>query len=89
MTQDDVSVGRGGDDLWVDLALYTADEVSREHLRIRRDAGSGAFKITDLSRNGTWLNGRRLAGKVETALPARSEISLGDKLKLTFEARHD
>jgi len=89
MTQDEVSLGRGGDDLWVDLALYTTDEVSREHLRIRRDAGTGGFKITDLSRNGTWLNGRRLAGKVETALPERAEISLGEKLKLTFEVRHD
>jgi len=89
MTQDDVSVGRGGDDLWVDLALYTTDEISREHLRIRRDAGSGEFKITDLSRNGTWLNGRRLAGKVETVLPVRAEISLGEKLKLSFEVRHD
>ncbi len=89
MTQDDVSVGRGGDDLWVDLALYTTDEVSREHLRIRRDAGTGEFKITDLSRNGTWVNGRRLAGKVETVLPGRAEISLGEKLKLSFEVRHD
>ncbi len=89
ITQDDVSVGRGGDDLWVDLALYTTDEISREHLRIRRDAGTGGFKITDLSRNGTWLNGRRLAGKVETALPERAEISLGEKLKLSFEMRHD
>jgi len=87
ITQDEVSVGRGGDDLWVDLALYTTDEISREHLRIRREPGSGEFKVTDLSRNGTWLNGRRLAGKVETVLPARAEISLGEKLKLTFEVR--
>ena len=65
MTQNEISIGRGGDDLWVDLALYTTDEISREHLRLRRDPASGAFTITDLSRNGTWLNGRRIAGNVE------------------------
>ena len=68
MTQNEVSIGRGGDDLWVDLALYTTDEISREHLRLRRDPASGEFKITDLSRNGTWLNGRRIAGNVEMAI---------------------
>ena len=87
--QDEITIGRGGDDLWVDLSVYTTDEVSREHLRLRRDPQTGAFKMTDLSRNGTWLNGRRLAGKVETTLPERAEISLGERLKLTFEVRHD
>ncbi len=37
MKQDEISVGRGGDDVQVNLALYTNDEVSREHLRVRRD----------------------------------------------------
>jgi hypothetical protein len=89
VTQNEVSIGRGGDDLWVDLALYTTDEVSREHLRLRRDAGSGEFKITDLSRNGTWLNGRRIAGNVEVPMPERAELSLAEMLSLTFEVRHD
>ncbi|MEO8372167.1 MAG: FHA domain-containing protein [Candidatus Solibacter sp.] len=89
MTQDAISVGRGGEDLWVDLALYTSDDVSREHLRIRRDPATGEFKITDLSRNGTRLNGRRIAGKSETVLPERAEISLGENLMLSFEKRHD
>ena len=89
VTQNEVSIGRGGEDLWVDLALYTTDEVSREHLRLRRDPASGEFKITDLSRNGTWLNSRRIAGNVEVALPDRAEISLAETLNLTFEVRHD
>jgi len=89
VTQNEISIGRGGDDLWVDLALYTTDEVSREHLRLRRDPGKGDFRITDLSRNGTWLNGRRIAGNVEIGLPVRAEISLAEKLTLTFEAHHD
>ena len=89
VTQNEVSIGRGGDDLWVDLALYTTDEISREHLRLRRDPARGEFKVTDLSRNGTWLNGRRIAGNVEMAVPDRAEISLAEILTLTFEVRHD
>ena len=69
--------------------LYTTDEVSREHLRLRRDPGKGEFRLTDLSRNGTWLNGRRIAGNVEIVLPERAELSLAEKLNLTFEVRHD
>ena len=84
-----VSIGRGGEDLWVDLALYTTDEISREHLRLRRDQDSGEFKITDLSRNGTWLNGRRIAENVEVRLPERAEISLAEVINLSFEVRHD
>jgi hypothetical protein len=89
VTQNEVSIGRGGEDLWVDLALYGTDEISREHLRLRRDPETGVFKVTDLSRNGTWLNGRRIAGNVEVALPGRAEISLAEVLKLTFEVHHD
>ena len=88
MAQNEVSIGRGGDDQWVDLALYTSDEISREHLRLRRDP-NGEFKITDLSRNGTWLNGRRIAGNVEVAVPERAEILLAEILSLSFEVRHD
>jgi len=87
VTQNEVSIGRGGEDLWVDLPLYTTDEVSREHLRLRRDADTGAFAITDKSRNGTWLNGKRLARDVEATLGDRAEIKVAEGLKLNFEAR--
>jgi FHA domain len=89
VTQNEVSIGRGGEDLWVDLALYTSDEISREHVRLRRDPASGEFQITDLSRNGTWLNGRRVTGNVEVVLPERAEIRLAEVLSLSFEMRHD
>jgi FHA domain len=89
MTRSEVSVGRGGEDLWVDLAVNTTDEISREHVRLRRDSANGVFKITDLSRNGTWVNGRRLARNVEVPLPERAEINLAETLKLSFEARHE
>jgi hypothetical protein len=87
VTQNEISVGRGGEGLWVDLPLYASDQVSREHLRLRRDPATGAFVITDRSRNGTWLNGRRLPNGAESALPDRSEIRVAEVITLSFEAR--
>lgn len=87
VTQNEISIGRGGEGLWVDLPLYASDDVSREHVRLRRDPATGAFAITDQSRNGTWLNGRKLANGAEAALPDRAEIRVAEVLTLKFEAR--
>ncbi|HUI58559.1 MAG TPA: FHA domain-containing protein [Bryobacteraceae bacterium] len=87
VTQNEISIGRGGEDLWVDLPLYSSDEVSRQHLRLRRDAATGAFTVMDQSRNGTWVNGKRLKRNVEEPLPDRAEIAVAEVLKLSFEAR--
>jgi FHA domain-containing protein len=86
VTQDEISVGRGGEDNWVDLPLYTNDEVSREHLRLRRDPARGGFTIVDQSRNGTWLNGRKLDRGVEQPVPDRAEIRIAEALQLSFES---
>jgi hypothetical protein len=87
VTQDEISVGRGGAELWVDLPLHTGDEISREHLRLRRDSATGKFSIIDQSRNGTWVNGRRLKRATEERLPERAEIVLAEMLRLRFEMR--
>jgi FHA domain len=87
MTRDEISVGRGGDGADVSLALYTNDEVSREHLRLRRDPVQKRFVIVDKSMNGTWLNGKRLARGVEETLPAKAQISVAEVITLRFEAR--
>jgi hypothetical protein len=87
MTQDHISVGRGGDGAEVSLALYTNDEVSREHLRLRLDSARQRFLIVDLSMNGTWLNGKRLARGVEETLPAKAQIGVAEVITLQFEAR--
>ncbi len=87
VTQNEISIGRGGEDLWVDLPLYASDEVSREHAKLRRDPSSGAFVLLDSSRNGTWLNGRRISHGVEEKLPDRAEIGIAESVKLSFEAR--
>jgi hypothetical protein len=87
MTQDEISIGRGGDNAQVNLALYTNDEVSREHLRLRRDPAQGRFLILDNSMNGTWLNGKRLTRGSEAALPTRAQISVAEVITLQFEAK--
>ena len=87
MTQDEISIGRGGDDVAVNVALYTNDEVSREHLRVRRDRARGGFRIIDKSRNGTWLNGKRLKRGIEEALPAQARINVAEVITLEFEAK--
>jgi hypothetical protein len=85
MTQNEVRVGRGGGDEPMDLALYTSDEVSRQHCVLRRDPATGVFSITDESTNGTWLNGARLKSGVEELLPDRSQIGVAEVLTLTFD----
>jgi hypothetical protein len=87
VTQNEIRIGRGGDDEPMDLALYTNDEVSREHALLRRDAATGQFTIVDKSTNGTWLNGRRLKRELEQPLPERSEIAVAEVLTLLFQVR--
>jgi hypothetical protein len=87
ITQNEVRVGRGGGDQPMDLALYASDEVSREHLMLRRDPATGVFLIVDRSTNGTWVDGRRLKRDVEETLPGNAEIKVAGVITLTFEAR--
>ena len=87
ISQNDLSIGRGGDGQLMDLALYAPDDVSREHLNIQRDPASGVFTIRDKSTNGTWLNGRRLKRGEEEPLLDSSEISLAEVLTLSFRLR--
>jgi hypothetical protein len=87
VTQNQVRIGRGGDTQPMDLALYTNDEVSREHLILRRDPATGGFFIVDVSTNGTWVDGKRLRKGVEESLPRRAQISVGNVLTLAFEVR--
>jgi hypothetical protein len=87
VTQNEIIIGRGGEDLSVDLPLYTNDEVSREHLRLRRDPATGSFTVADHSRNGTWLNGRKLRRGVEEPLPDRARIQVAEVITLQFEVK--
>jgi hypothetical protein len=85
--QNAVRVGRGAADEPMDVAIYSCDEVSREHFRLRRDAATGHFFIMDKSTNGTWLDGKRLKRDVEHPLPDQAEIGVAEVLSLLFRSR--
>jgi pSer/pThr/pTyr-binding forkhead associated (FHA) protein len=94
---DTVTIGRGGAAYKVDLRVAAAEDVSREHARIRRDRESGTFYLIDLSTLGTTLNGRHVPRGVleadgvkrengaESLLPDRARIGQAGTVFLDFE----
>jgi hypothetical protein len=96
--KDQIVIGRGGRDYWTDLKLDTLPDVSREHVRLRRDAASGKFFLKDLSRLGTTVNGEAVPSSVEFAegerrdknveveLPAVARIGLAGVVFLEFRS---
>jgi len=97
ITSDSITIGRGGAAYRVDVRVAAAEDVSREHARIRRDARTGGFYLIDLSTLGTTLNGRHVPRGVEEAdgvkretgaeslLPDRARIGLAETVFLDFE----
>lgn len=58
------------------LLLLVDPTVSRRHCAITQRAGGQCF-VRDMSRNGTRVDGRRLAPNVETELPCGASIAVG------------
>jgi len=99
MTKDQIVVGRGGQAYWIDLRLDTLPDVSREHLRIRRDPQNGKFFLKDVSQLGTTLNGKPVPNSIqevngekrdqnlEVQLPSSARIGLAGVLFLDFDAK--
>ena len=96
MRKDSLSVGRGGTSAWVDVQVLTNSRVSREHFRLRRDAG-GRFFIQDVSLWGTSVDDNPLPPAVKTAagvvqpgpereLPPVARIRLADAVVIQFQA---
>jgi hypothetical protein len=97
MAKNQIVIGRGGRDYWTDLKLSTLPDVSREHVRLRRDTQSGEFFIKDLSRLGTSVNGEQIPTSVEyvdgekrdknveVKLPATARIGLAGVVFLDFK----
>lgn len=97
--KDRIVVGRGGIGYWVDLKLQSVADISREHLRIRRDPQTGAFFVKDLSSFGTTLDGvsvprslevvdgQKRDLEIEVPLPARARLVLAGLLTIEFERR--
>jgi hypothetical protein len=98
ITSTQIVVGRGGVGYWVDVKLDTSPDVSREHLRLRRDEATGQFFLKDLSSLGTTVDGvpvpssmevvdgRKRDTNVEVPVPPRARIGLANVIVLDFEA---
>jgi len=98
MTKNEIVIGRGGVGYWVDVKLQTSADISREHLRVRRDPASGRFYLKDLSTLGTTIDGRAVASSVEVVegnkrdkgievpLPPHARIGLAGLVFLQFDS---
>lgn len=98
VTKDQIVVGRGGRDYWTDLKLDTLPDVSREHLRLRRDPESGQWFLKDLSRLGTTIDGEKVPSSIEFAgsekrdrnlevpVPGEARIGLAGVVILDFRS---
>jgi hypothetical protein len=94
MTKEEIVIGRQAPDVWVDLSLDTSLDVSREHARLQRTA-DGKFRIKDLSKLGTTINGTPVPRSLENGdggvrgqwvdLPDRARIGLAGVIYLDFE----
>jgi len=96
VTKDEIVIGRQAPDVWADLSIDTSLDVSREHARLQRTA-EGVFRIKDLSKLGTTVNGVPLPRSLEAAdggvkdldrwepLPDKARIGLAGVIYLDFE----
>jgi hypothetical protein len=84
LDKDEVFVGRGAVDVWVDLRLDTVPDVSRKHARIRRDAAAGRYRVQDLSQFGTTVDGRAVPAGGELELRDGAVLELAGAVALTF-----
>ncbi|MFL6192615.1 MAG: FHA domain-containing protein [Thermoanaerobaculia bacterium] len=96
ITKNEVVIGRQAPDVWADLSLDTSLDVSREHARLQRTP-AGTFRIKDLSKLGTTVNGAPLPRSLESVdggvrdldqwmdLPDKARIGLAGVIYLDFE----
>jgi hypothetical protein len=96
MVKEEIVIGRQAPDVWADLSLDTSLDVSREHARLQRTA-DGKFRIKDLSKLGTTVNGTPLPRSLENPeakaqdvgqwmdLPDKARIGLAGVIYLDFE----
>jgi hypothetical protein len=84
MAAEEIVIGRLADGVWADLRLETFPDVSREHARIKRTP-EGVFRIKDLSKLGTWIDGNALPKNEWSPMPDRCRIGLAGVIDLEFE----
>lgn len=78
--RDLIKIGRGGAAHWVDLTVACGPQVSREHCRIRRQAGR--FFLQDVSGWGTFVDGQPVPKFVEADSSTEREIGHGSSIRL-------
>ena len=73
-------------------------DISREHIRLRRDPANGNFFVKDLSRLGTTIDGEKIPSSIDYAdgekkdmnlevnLPRHARIGLAGVIFLDFQA---
>ena len=96
MKKEQIIIGRRDDPAhYLDVALDTLPDVSREHARIRHDAASGNFLIKNVSRFGATVDGEKIEPSLNDddedvntwhPLPHFAEIGLADAVFIHFEA---
>lgn len=69
-------IGRGGAGYWVDVRIDGAQDVSREHVRLRRDQATGQFYVKDVSLYGTTVNGQRIASSIDSSSGAKKDLGV-------------
>lgn len=96
ITKEEIVIGRQAPDVWADLSVDTSLDVSREHARLQRTP-AGTFRIKDLSKLGTTVNGAPLPRSLESVeggvrdldrwmdLPDKARIGLAGVIYLDFE----
>lgn len=81
---DEVIVGR--DNLCSDY-LSKFNEVSREHLKIKKRSSDVSILITDISKYGTLINGKKMSSGETKMITHGAEITLVYRAKLTVKYR--
>ncbi len=76
MTTPQLVIGRGGAGYWVDVRIEAAPDISREHVRLRRDPATGEFFLKDVSLYGTTINGTPVASSMDQASGAKKDLNI-------------
>ena len=87
ITKDQIVIGRGGRQYWTDLTLNTLPDVSREHIRLRRDPATSKFYLKDLSRLGTTIDGEKVPSSIEYSGSEKRDKNLEVELPASAEGQ--
>jgi len=96
MRKEQIIIGRRDDPAhYLDVALDTIPDVSREHARIRHETRTGDFSIKNVSRFGATIGGSKIESSLNDEnedintwhpLPDVAEIGLANAVFIQFEA---